>query len=92
MAASVVVEVVGRCEARKTASRIEKPVDSSGDPRTQLSRLREAVAAAQKEANAYITELVDAEHQGKSGAGDQNADDEEEESDDGPLQKKAKVS
>ncbi|KAH7933750.1 hypothetical protein HPB49_016783 [Dermacentor silvarum] len=69
MAASVVVEVFSKSESLK---RFSKPFDAASDAKTHLARLSDTVAVAQKEVNAYLTEMVDAQR--KSAAGDLEAD------------------
>ncbi|XP_077494836.1 uncharacterized protein LOC144105590 [Amblyomma americanum] len=87
MATSVLIEVFAKSEPLK---RISKSFNISTDAKVHLAQLSKAVAAAQKDVNAYLTELVD---ERTSGAGDLEADnDDEDDTDDAPVKKKAKKS
>ncbi|KAL1425268.1 hypothetical protein MTO96_019416 [Rhipicephalus appendiculatus] len=88
MAASIVVEVFAKSESLK---RFSKPFDAPSDAKSHLARLSEAVAVVQKEVNAYLTELVDAQRNAGAG-GDLEADNDDDDTDDAPAKKKSKKS
>lgn len=78
MAPSVSIDIFSKSLPVK---RIERNLEYSGNSKESLSQLKNALCAAQADANDYLTDLVEADTESKAGGGDNQKDHE----DDGKL-------
>ncbi|CAN7993201.1 unnamed protein product [Ixodes pacificus] len=86
--ASAIVSVEVFSRSSQSLRKIEKQIEGGSDSRSKLSCLIAAISAVQKEANVYLTELVDAGGKTKAATGD--CDDEgcdDEDADETPRKK-----